>query len=82
MLLTPFTRIASLLDRIWMDARLFWKEDESAPSDTGSSDSNGESENADPTLDPEEEDFGAGLQDDDEDDITLGKVSASLFLVS
>jgi hypothetical protein len=58
MLLTPFTRTSSLLDRIWVDPTLFWKDDETVPSEIGSSDSNGESENADPTLDPDEDDFG------------------------
>ena len=46
----------------------------SVPIETGSSDS-GESEKAEPTLEPEEEDLGAGLQEEDEDDILFWNVS-------
>ena len=46
----------------------------------GSSDSIGESENAEPTLEPDEEDLGAGLQEEDEDDILFWNVSISISL--
>ena len=39
------------------------------PNEIGSSDSNGESENAELTLDPDVEDLGVGLQDDEDEDI-------------
>ena len=50
----------------------------SLPIDTGSSDSGGESEKAEPTLELEEEDLGAGLQEEDEDDMLLWNGSISI----
>ena len=60
-----------LLGNCLSDNILFGRDGKSVPSEIGPSNSIGESENAEPTLDPEEEDFGAGLQDEDDDDIVL-----------
>ena len=63
----PMEFIASML----LIELLAGRDGSSLPIDTGSSDSGGESENAEPTLELEEEDLGAGLQEEDEDDMLL-----------
>ena len=62
----PFTR---LLD---------CKDGRSLPMETGSSESGGESENAEPTLELDEEDLGAGLQEEDDDDMLFWNASISI----